>query len=57
MFTSPDDECALELNANTVRVSGNNVQELEVIIDSKLNFAIHVISIFKKNARTGQNVS
>ena len=39
------------LNGNTVLVSEKYVQVLGVIIDSKLNFSLHVISICAKAAR------
>ena len=53
MIISPDDDCAqrLVLNGNTVLVSEKHVQVLGVIIDSKLNFSLHVSSICTKAAR------
>ena len=53
MVISPDDDCAqsLVLNENTVLVSEKHVQVLGVIIDSKLNFSLHVSSMCKKAAR------
>ena len=53
MVISPYDDCAqsLVLNENTVLVSEKHVQVLGVIIDSKLNFSLHVSSMCKKAAR------
>ena len=53
MIISPDDDCTqrLVLNGNAVLVSEKHVKVLGVIIDSKLNFSLHVSSICTKAAR------
>ena len=52
MIIYPDDDCAqrLVLNGNTVLLSEKHVQVLGVIIDSKLNFSLHVSSLCTKAA-------
>ena len=52
MVISHADDCAqsLVLNENTVLISEKHVQVMGVIIDSKLNFSLHVSSMCKKAA-------